>query len=59
MDYINEKEHICPKCGKEFEYTGEFDNLEGDAIVYYFNCNFCGAFGKEWSSINFMENVVE
>ena len=50
-------EGICPKCGSEnLDYQ---DSEEKDEyLVYEFECEKCGATGKEWYTVSYLETVL-
>lgn len=53
---ISMEQGTCPNCQKNnLEYGDSV--VEGDQIYYEWECMTCGATGKEWYSLEFIEHV--
>jgi len=48
---------ICPKCGSVLLDYGD-DELVDNDISYEFTCGDCGAMGKEWYHMEWIESEV-
>ncbi len=48
----------CPKCGEANLNYGVVEP-EDNMIYYPWACGSCGAIGKEWYSIEFIEHTID
>ncbi len=49
---------ICPKCGSEDLDYGVIE-VQDDMVYYPFTCSECGAEGKEWYDLDFIESTID
>jgi len=53
-----QKQGFCPKCGApDLEYGSS--DIDGESLGYEYNCNACGAYGREWYNIEYSETSID